>query len=181
MQMSTRLINLLIILHTCISCTQTSETKSPLPKAPFINLTRLTGQWHVPARIPTLLDKKATEMTVLITPESDQSLKLKWEFKGSPDDTESTTWNFTSRLAGQNETASWIISPFWPIRFHYQVIEYSADYTWFIIGSRDRKNVWVLSRDQSLAPGLLDSLLERLRTKEFDVVRVVRENSKRPH
>jgi apolipoprotein D and lipocalin family protein len=171
-------ISLLVTLLASLSCCQMSDARRPLPKAAYINLTRIFGVWQVPARIPTYLDKKASEMRFVISPGRDQSFHIKWEFKEGSENFPSTKWNLTSKLFKENDTTSWMVSPIWPIKLHYQVIEYSADYSWLVLGSTDRKHLWVLSRKKSLDSALLSTLLERLKISEFDVTRIVGENAK---
>jgi apolipoprotein D and lipocalin family protein len=160
-----------------ISCTNDGKLRAPLTKAPFINLSRLEGEWYVPVRIPTVIDRDAGEMTVEIKPAGSRALNLKWSFKSKSDAEDSTSWNFKSTLAHPNDTTSWILSPFWPLKFNYQVIEYSADYSWLVLGSNDRKNLWVLSRRKDTPAELLDGIFLRLKSSEFDVARIVRQSS----
>ena len=160
-----------------ISCTNDLDTRAPLTKAPSINLSRLDGEWYVPLRIPTVIDRNAGEMTVEIKPAGSRAFNLKWSFKSNSDAEASTSWNFKSTLAHPNDTTSWILSPFWPLKFNYQVIEYSADYSWLVLGSNDRKNLWVLSRRKDTPAELLDGIFLRLKSSEFDVARIVRQSS----
>jgi|688.fasta_scaffold21621_5 apolipoprotein D and lipocalin family protein len=160
-----------------ISCTNDGQLRAPLTKAPSINLSRLDGEWYVPVRIPTVIDRDAGEMTVEFKPAGSQSFNMKWSFKSNSDAEGSTSWNFKSTLAHPNDTTSWILSPFWPLKFNYQVIEYSADYSWLVLGSNDRKNLWVLSRKKDPPAELLDGIFLRLKSSEFDVARIVRQSS----
>lgn len=162
-----------------VSCTNDRETRAPLTKAPFINLSRLDGDWHVPLRIPTVFDRDADEMTVEVKPASgSQTLHLKWSFKSKSDAKNSTSWIFKSTLAHPNDTTSWILSPFWPLKFNYHVIEYSADYSWLVLGSHDRKNLWVLSREKDPPAELLDGIFLRLKSSDFDVASIIRQSGK---
>jgi len=160
-----------------ISCTNDGQLRAPLTKAPSINLSRLDGEWYVPVRIPTVIDRDAGEMTLEFKPADSQAFNLKWSFKSNSDAEASTSWNFKSTLAHPSDTTSWILSPFWPLKFNYQIIEYSADYSWLVVGSNDRKNLWVLSREKDPPAELLDGIFLRLKSSEFDVARIVRQSS----
>lgn len=172
---------LLLVSASLMSCTETEVAHGPLAKATVINLSRLIGSWHVPARIPTFLDQNARDMKIEITPAVDGSLDLTWSFQSESTKDARTTWRLTSTLSKPNDTTSWLVSPFWPVYFHVQVIEYSADYSWVIIGSSDRKRLWVLSRDQELPQELMAGLFSRLESAEFNLASIVGQNKKKPN
>lgn len=169
---------LMLISSSWVSCTEREITHGTLAKATVINLSRLSGSWHVPARIPTFLDRHARDMKIEITPAADGSLNLTWSFQSESNKDSRTTWRLTSTLSKPDDTTSWLVSPFWPVRFHFQVIEYSADYSWVIIGSSDRKRLWVLSRDQELPQELMAGLFSRLESAEFNLASIVGQNKK---
>ena len=60
----------------------------------------------------------------------------------------------------------------WPFKGGYWVIGLDPNYQWALVGSPDRQNLWVLSRQPRLDPGLLVHLLEMAKLKGFDVDRV---------
>jgi apolipoprotein D and lipocalin family protein len=60
----------------------------------------------------------------------------------------------------------------------YEVIEYSGDYSWMVIASRDRRYMWVLSRNKDLPPELLDGLFNRLKSSEFDISAIIKQAKK---
>ncbi|MBI5524313.1 MAG: lipocalin family protein [Desulfarculus sp.] len=64
------------------------------------------------------------------------------------------------------------VSFHWPFRGGYWVIGLDPDYQWALVGSPDRRNVWVLAREPRLDPGLLARLLETAKQKGFDTSRV---------
>lgn len=64
------------------------------------------------------------------------------------------------------------VSFHWPFRGGYWVIGLDPDYQWALVGSPDRKNLWVLARQPRLDPGLLSRLLETAKQKGFDTSRV---------
>lgn len=58
----------------------------------------------------------------------------------------------------------------WPFKGGYWVIGLDPEYQWAVVGAPDRQNLWVLSRQPRLDPGLLVQLLEQ--AKGFPVERV---------
>ena len=64
------------------------------------------------------------------------------------------------------------VSFHWPWRGGYWVLGLDPDYQWALVGSPDRKNLWVLAREPRLDPGLFIRLLEMAQLKGFDTSRV---------
>lgn len=168
------------VILTLMSCSKARPSSSALTGATYIDISRISGEWHIPARIPTILDKDALGMKLTISPRANQSMKFEWKFRTSSKNDHDTSWNLTADLDNPNKNTSWTISPFWPLKVRYEVIEYSGDYSWLIVGSRDRKYLWLLSRSPDLAPELLDALIARLKSSEFDVAAIVTDSEKKP-
>ena len=77
------------------------------------------------------------------------------------------SWNLKHALNPPSDSTSGDIRIFWPFVFRYQVIEYSGDYSSLVVGSADRKCVWILSRSKAMPPELLDAPLTRLKLLDF--------------
>lgn len=128
----------------------------------------------MPARIPTMLDKTAVDMRIDITAKKDRSMDLAWSFKKSEESASDTTWNFSANIEDPAKTTSWIVSYIWPIKMRYEVLEYLGDYSWMVLASKDRRYMWLISRNKDLPPELLDALFNRLKSSEFDVSAIIK-------
>lgn len=156
-----------------LACTKAKENHSQLQTAPYIDITRLGGDWYIPARIPTFFDRDAIDMKINIRPTASGSMNMVWLFKRGSTSAEDTSWNLTSTLENETNTTSWVLSPIWPLKFNYKVIDYSGDYSWLVLGSTDRRYLWILSREQQMAPELLAGLIDRLKMSQFDVAAIL--------
>lgn len=66
---------------------------------------------------------------------------------------------------------------FWPFRGDYWIIDIDKEnYKYAVVGAPSRKYLWVLSRTPKMDETLLNSLLEKCKTKGFDISKVVRAN-----
>merc|ERR1712183_166964 len=63
------------------------------------------------------------------------------------------------------KSGNWKVSPIWPIKIPFQVIELANDYTYTVIGYPNRQYVWIMSRTPSMDDKTYDMLKERLITK----------------
>jgi apolipoprotein D and lipocalin family protein len=59
------------------------------------------------------------------------------------------------------------VSFFWPFRADYWVIGLDPEYRWAVVGTPNRKYLWVLSRTPQLPPALLESALASARAQGF--------------
>lgn len=61
---------------------------------------------------------------------------------------------------------------FWPFRGDYWILELDENYSYAVVGTPSRRYCWILSRTPTMPPATLTMLVERLRTKGFDVSRL---------
>ena len=69
-----------------------------------------------------------------------------------------------------DKTAGWKVSPFWPVKMPYLVIDKSKtaldnDAAWFVVGYPSRAYVWVMARKPEMPRSVLDDIKKRLVTE----------------
>jgi len=184
------------VFAASLSCTEAKTDNSPLEKAPFVNMQRLDGKWYVSSRIPTWFDKKVQNVSVDFKIKDVTSFGLKWNYSPSEVKTEGSTqpkseadlaseskadigalatlpktesWDLSGKAGKGGESGNWRIYPFGPFYINLQVIEFSADYSWIMVGSADRSFAWVLTRSEIVEPELMGGIKARLEEFKFDV------------
>ena len=171
---------LILLCALCLlGCSDAKSSDAKLKRAPSMDLDRMQGDWTIAARIPTFLDRDASSMHAHFEVAKDKSMAVTWSFQkkpseGSTEPPKESTWNVEITPGTGLATTIWRVTPIWPIHLKYYVIEFSGDYSWVILGSLDRKYLWVLSRGKDFSPALLDGLLTRIGTLQFDVHAVKR-------
>jgi apolipoprotein D and lipocalin family protein len=60
------------------------------------------------------------------------------------------------------------VSFFWPFRGDYWIIDLGQDYQYSVVGTPDRKYLWILSRTQSMNPEVLAGILQVVERQGFD-------------
>ena len=167
-------IMLVTFLLSILSCSKAKPSQSPLERAPAMDIGQMNGDWHVLARIPTIFDRTATDMRMSFRVRQDFSMEIEWLFKKKPGIDADTKYSLSGQAGRARETTLWSVSPFWPLSFSFQVLEFSGDYSWMVVGSTDRKYLWILSRSDNLDPLLVDGLLQRAEKSEFELSAVVK-------
>ncbi|MBJ6985629.1 lipocalin family protein [Luteimonas sp. MC1750] len=56
----------------------------------------------------------------------------------------------------------------------YWIIDLDPDYRWAVVGSPDRKYLWFLTRDKTIAPEQLDALVAKAHAMGYDTSRLIR-------
>ena len=63
---------------------------------------------------------------------------------------------------------------FWPFKGDYYIIGLAEDYSWAIVGHPKRKYLWILYRDSYMPSYIYAGLLDIVRSKGYDVNRLVK-------
>ena len=161
-----------IAVLSLLSCRKDIPSSHPLFRVPYIDVLRLPGDWNIVAKIPTIVNRSTTLETANFELFSDYSMKIHW--KSEKNGENGFHWNFRVSPSAVGESSVWSVAPFWPLSFNLQVTEFSADYSWFVLASADRRYVWIFSREKVMAPLLLDGLVAQLKAMGFDVDAIVR-------
>lgn len=162
-----------IALLSLLGCSRAVPSAKPLAWSPSMNLLKLPGEWTIVARIPTIVDRSAMQETASIELFADYSMSLHWTIENSTG--EPSHWSFRVLPGSGMETSLWTVAPFWPLKFHVQITEFSADSSWFVLASTDRRYVWIFSREKVMSPLLLDGLIAHLKATDFDVGAMIRQ------
>lgn len=156
-----------------------------LPVVERVELERYAGRWYEVARLPNRFERKCAEditATYKLLPQkrldvlnqcrkSDGSLMSARGLARSADGSSS---RLEVRFA-----PSWLgIFPF--VWGDYWVIDLADDYSWSMVGSPDRKYLWILSRQPALDDAQMKPLLEKAGALGFDTANVVQVKNRLP-
>ena len=156
-----------------------SRCYDPLPTVPWVDLNRFAGCWHEVARLPNIFQRNCVGATARYTPLADGSIRV-----------ENTCRTFRGRcrsITGRAEPVPCSGNARLRVRFagvaglmpvsragNYWIIALDDDYQWAMVGTPDRRFLWLLSRDRGLPREIEGMLIGRARCLGFDVDRLVR-------
>jgi apolipoprotein D and lipocalin family protein len=155
--------------------------KGPLRVVPSVDLSRYAGLWYEVARLPNRFEKKcAGDVTAEYTPRDDGRIKVVNRCRRA--DGRLTAVEGVARLAdkkGPNSRLKVRFAPaflsFLPFVWgDYQIVELSPDYGHAVVGSPDRKYLWILSRTPQMDEGTYQRLTGAAAAQGFDVGRMMR-------
>ena len=80
----------------------------------------------------------------------------------------------TAKLATRDGSNSKLkVTFFWPFSGRYWVLDLDPEYRWAMVGTPDRKYLWVLSRTPKLDPEVLERLLARAHQMGYSTERMI--------
>jgi apolipoprotein D and lipocalin family protein len=144
---------------------------APLQTVERVDLSRYAGVWYEIARYPNRFQRGCVgsmasyrlrddgEVEVINSCRSDEDGSLR-QVKGR-------AWSVDP--AGN---ARLKVSFFWPFRGDYWIMELGPEYDYAVVGTPNRKYLWVLSRTPVMDDALYGAIMERVRAQGFDPARV---------
>lgn len=158
----------LVILAAVAGC-GTVPSGPPLETVPFVDLNRYLGTWYEIATIPQSFTRGCTGVTANYSLRPDGRIRV-------------INACHPERLDAplrQVEGRAWVVDPasnaklkvsfFLWFSGDYWIIELGQDYGYAVVGHPARKYLWVLCRQPRMDEGLYSAILERLKTKGYDV------------
>jgi apolipoprotein D and lipocalin family protein len=132
------------------------------------------GTWFVIGVKPTIFEttcSNAVEKYTLLE-EGKQSFDINIDFKFNakedPYNSKLKSLPQKGYVKGKDRLNSgeWKVSPFWPIKMPYQIIEVDdKDYSWIVIGYPNREYCWIMSRHPKMNEALYEDLTKKLSDK----------------
>lgn len=151
------------------------ESIAPLPTATSVDLARYTGTWYEIARLPMWFQRHCVDSKAIYTSRPDGAVGVHNECvtdTGGLDQIDGVATvvdsktnarltvvfdNFFARLFGSSREGN------------YWIIELDLDYRTSVVGTPDRRFLWILSRTPRLDDVIYQRLVERARQLGFPV------------
>lgn len=150
--------------------------KRQLQVVPSVDLSRYSGKWFEIARLPNSFQKKcAGEVTANYTIGSDGRIEVVNRCRKV--NGEITEAKGTARRADQHKPNSMLKVRFAPsflsflpfVWGDYQIISLADDYSHAMVGTPDRKYLWILARAPQLDTAAYEQLVGEAKEQGFDV------------
>jgi len=143
----------------------------PLPVVPQVDLARYMGTWHEVARLPNRFQRGCGCTSATYTLREDGRVSVLNQCRTPGKNKAVRGW---AKVVDRSTNAKLKVTFFWPFFGDYWVLALDPDYRWVLVGTPNRKYLWVLSRTPRLEEATLQGLLERAQTLGFDTSRILR-------
>lgn len=175
LQMKTRRaawVSAAVLVATVIAVRRASAG-SPVPTVAHVDLKRYQGQWFEVARLPLRWEAKcASDVTATYTLRPNGTVDVLNQCRRA--DGSMTQSHGTAKLAAKDGSNSKLkVTFFRPFYGDYWILDLDPDYRWALVGTPNRKNLWVLSRTPTLERATMDRLLQRAKELGFVTTRMI--------
>jgi apolipoprotein D and lipocalin family protein len=156
-----------------------SAQQQALQVVPQVDFERYSGKWFEIARLPFRYQENCVgDVTATYTPRPDGRITVVNSCREA-DGNVNVAEGVARRVDGKPPSVLKVrFAPGWlsflPMVWgDYQIIELGADYDYAVVGTPERKNLWILARKPKLEPELHRSLVDKARAQGFDVSRLI--------
>jgi len=141
---------------------------APIATVPYVDLRRYAGTWFEIARKPVWFERNAVGVTATYTLKPDGGVRVfNASHKARCDAPRKTATGRAHAVDASH--AKLMVSFFGPFFAPYQIYELADDYSHAVVGSPDRKTLWILSRTPTLPNDLIAGIVSRFTAKGFDL------------
>ncbi len=142
------------------------EEHNTLEVVPYVELEKYLGKWYEIAHLPTRFQKGCTDTTATYNLSEDGNISVLNECirKGKVKQTKGK-----AKVVDKNYGAKLKVTFFWPFYGDYWIIDLGKDYDYAVVGTPNRKYLWILSRTPRMEDNLFFQLIESVKSKGFDV------------
>lgn len=168
-----RTASITVLFFFC-ACVFVAEVQAQtMQTVPHVDLSRYQGLWYEIVRLPLRWENKcAADVTATYTLRSDGKIDVLNRCRTA--NGKMSQSKGTARLASKTGPTSKLkVTFFWPFSGNYWILDLDAEYQWALVGTPNRKNLWILSRQPHLDKVTIDRLLERARMMGFDTTKAI--------
>ncbi len=149
------------------------NAKKDLASAAHVDLDRFVGSWHEIAHLPDRLDKECVSDTRATYVRTDEGMRVLSLCRRADGSIKRSTGH--ARLADDATQARFKIS-YWPssldflpfVWADYTIVDVADDYSTAIVGTADRKHLWLLARQPTVGDAARQDFLNKARAQGFD-------------
>jgi len=144
--------------------------QAPPAVANDVDLERYLGTWYEIASYPARFQRGCSRTQAHYARREDGTLLVRNECRR---DGELATIEGTAWVAGE-DPAKLRVRFFWPFSAPYWILALDPDYRWALVGTPDRRYLWVLARTPALEEETFRAIVDRAAGRGFDPARLVR-------
>jgi apolipoprotein D and lipocalin family protein len=144
----------------------TKNEYSALEVVPHVDLQKYLGKWYEIARLPARFQEGCSETTATYSLSKDGSISVLNECKRNSKVKQAKG---KAKVVDKTTGAKLKVTFFWPFYGDYWIIKLGDDYDYAVVGTPNRKYLWILSRTPQMDDKLFSQLIEFVESKGFDV------------
>ncbi|MDD2337834.1 MAG: lipocalin family protein [Geobacteraceae bacterium] len=167
------LLPLVVIFLLLLACIRKGVSITPPKTVPRVDLSRYMGSWYEIARYPNNFQKECRASTASYTLKEDGRVAVVNRCRSKAGTKEARA---TAKVVDHTTNAKLKVSFFWPFYGDYWILDLGEDYDYAVVGTPDRKYLWILSRTPEMEATLYDNLLVKIQALGFDPAHLLKED-----
>jgi apolipoprotein D and lipocalin family protein len=161
------IVAVIILLASCALSQHGATPELPaLETVAHVDLDRYLGLWYEIGRYPNSFQKGCLGSTAMYTARPDGEIDVlnscRDEQDGSLREAKGRAW-----VVDKTSNARLKVSFFRPFRGDYWIIDLGQEYEYAVVGTPNRKYLWILSRTPEMNPEILAKILENVGKQGF--------------
>lgn len=140
----------------------------PLKTVDKVELDRYVGKWYEIASFPNRFQRNCTCTTAEYSQTTEGYVKVVNKCNKKKPEGRQAVANGKAYVVDKNTNAKLSVTFFKPFYGDYNIIELAPDYSYAVIGTEDRKYLWILSRAPVMDANMYAELLQRAQAQGFD-------------
>jgi apolipoprotein D and lipocalin family protein len=153
----------------------TKEEHTTLETVPHVDLKKYLGKWYEIAHLPAKFQEGCDDTTATYALSEDGSISVLNECTKNGKVKQAKG---KAKVVDNNSGAKLKVTFFWPFYGDYWIINLGKDYDYSVVGTPDRKYLWILSRTPQMDDNLFSQVIESEKSKGFDVKNLIKTSHK---
>jgi apolipoprotein D and lipocalin family protein len=136
-----------------------------------VELNRYLGKWYEIAHLPTRFQRNCTDTTATYSLSTDGSISVLNECKRNG---KVKQIKGKAKVVDKNTGAKLKVTFFWPFYGDYWIVGLGKDYEYAVVGTPNRKNLWILSRTPQMDDQLFSQIIESVKSQGFNLDNLIK-------
>jgi len=142
--------------------------REPLETVDSVDLDRYLGRWYEIASYPAWFQKNCTAVTADYSLRDDGVIEVVNSCRKGSLDGKLKQAKGRAKVVDTTTNARLKVSFFGPFWGPYWIIDLDPDYQWAVVGTPNRKYLWILNRSPQMDEALYNEILSRLPANGYD-------------
>ena len=142
-----------------------------LEVVPHVELEKYLGKWYEIAHLPAKFQEGCNETTATYTLSKDGNISV---LNQATKNGKIKQAKGKAKVVDKNTNAKLKVTFFWPFYGDYWIIKLGNNYDYSVVGTPNRKYLWILSRTPQMDDNLYSQIIEYVKSKGFEVNKLIK-------
>ena len=153
-----------IIMSFLLSCSSNGYKT----KVDYVEIDRFMGDWYVLAGRFTMFETDVHNgIETYKWNEKEERIDIAFTYNQGGFDGEKKSYPQKGYIYNEKTNAHWKVSPFWPLKFDYLIVDLAEDYSWVAVGVPSQSYLWIMARDYKNSEQVIKTAQKRLESKGY--------------